>query len=152
MRSASATELASVKPGKAFSLAIHPLTRQTATAEEWVAAAAGNAASTMIPANSHAVHLGMDTRRGNRFVGEFGRVMLTAKHVLPKGKWVHVAGVADPDKNTLSLYVDGRRVAGDVVGRRTSDAELVTQAYALQRWVNACAGRLADVVMDGEER
>jgi len=83
----------------------------------------------------------LDTYPGNslRLITQAGTV--TAKRVLPKGKWVHVAGVADPEEGTLSLYVDGRKVAGGKVGHRESDAERVTQAYALQRWVNACSGR-----------
>lgn len=83
----------------------------------------------------------LDTYPGNslRLITQAGTV--TAKRVLPKGEWVHVAGVADPKAGTLTLYVDGREVAGGKAGLRELDAERVTQAYALQRWVNACSGR-----------
>ncbi|MCD6304198.1 MAG: hypothetical protein J7M21_04470, partial [Planctomycetes bacterium] len=63
---------------------------------------------------------------------------LIAKGCLRRGRWSHVAGVFDSAKG-IRLYVDGRQVAsGRLLG---GSFELVTQTYALQRFINACGGR-----------
>ncbi len=65
---------------------------------------------------------------------------LTARDVLPKDTWVHVAAVADADRGELCLYVDGKRVARESV-ELLDEAYLLSRAYALQRFIDACAGR-----------
>ena len=55
------------------------------------------------------------------------------------GAWQHVAMTYSGTTGALSLYVDGIRVAGD--GPNTGSSSFVTQAYVLQRYVTACAGR-----------
>ena len=59
------------------------------------------------------------------------------KACLEPGRWTHVAGTFDAG-GQVALYLDGKPVASRRVG---GTLELVTQTYALQRFVNACAGR-----------
>jgi hypothetical protein len=73
------------------------------------------------------------------------RTLTTATRVLKPGEWTHVALVADA--GGMRIYHDGAPVArldaslpeGSEDTR--SDAQIVSNAYALQRFVNACAGR-----------
>ncbi len=64
---------------------------------------------------------------------------------LKKGEWSHVAVVVDADE--IVLYHQGKPVARmdatepTGVANHRRDAEIVSSAYALQRFVNACAGR-----------
>lgn len=59
---------------------------------------------------------------------------------LAEGRWVHLAGVLDGEAGLMRLYVDGEPVAEQPVARRGDPAN-VTAGYALQRYMNACAGR-----------
>ncbi|MBS1714254.1 MAG: LamG domain-containing protein [Armatimonadetes bacterium] len=58
---------------------------------------------------------------------------------LKVGTWQHVAMTYSAETGALSLFLDGERVAGD--GPNTGTSSFVTQAYVLQRYVTACAGR-----------
>jgi hypothetical protein len=60
----------------------------------------------------------------------------TAKPILMPGVWQHVAATCSA-QGTLTLYHNGRMVAHRVPRRATP----VSQAYALQRYMNACQGR-----------
>ena len=80
----------------------------------------------------------LDTHPGHslRLIVEGGTLTHDAR--LPVGKWSHVAGTYDAKMGMLRLYVNGKRVASQKVG---SDLAMVSQRYALQRYVSACAGR-----------
>lgn len=93
-----ATTLRSETPSKRFSIAIHILTGQTGTAEEWVKRIEAQAAK----------------------VEAVPRTQARAAHQ----RW------------WLNFW---RRSWIVVTGSR--DAEIVTRGYALQRFINACAGR-----------
>jgi len=70
-----------------------------------------------------------------------GPQVIGVRDVLPRGVWVHVAATVDSASGALALYVDGRTVASSDGSHRLDDAAAVSRAYALQRWINACAGR-----------
>lgn len=70
-------------------------------------------------------------------------VTVTAPAAVPVGDWHHVAAVIDP-AGQITLYCDGKAVAKaeralDLA--ELSDAFVVARAYALQRFLFACAGR-----------
>ncbi len=71
-----------------------------------------------------------------RFIA--GSKILLKKKCLTPGTWHHAAAVADSDKGLLLLYLDGKEAARLEV---PEEAFLVSRAYALQRYVTACAGR-----------
>jgi len=81
-----------------------------------------------------------DTYPGNSLRLIVGRQTLLKEDVLPAGKWIHVAAVVNNEIREIKTYVDGEAVAvaalvpGD-------DALVVSRAYALQRFIDACAGR-----------
>ncbi len=60
---------------------------------------------------------------------------------LPTNRWSHVAGVFDARTGEKKLYLDGRLVASAGAPSPEVVPPLVTQGYALQRFMNACAGR-----------
>ncbi|MFW6161296.1 MAG: LamG domain-containing protein, partial [Planctomycetota bacterium] len=80
----------------------------------------------------------LDTYPGNslRLIVEPGTLVHRAK--LPPGKWSHVAGTYDAETGRQRLFVNGRQVAEQAVG---AEASQVAQGYALQRFIQACAGR-----------
>ena len=69
-----------------------------------------------------------------------GRETLSAKDCLTPGQWRHVAGVVDASSRSLQLWLDGKCVAS-TSGVAGDDATVVTRAYTLQRFIDACAGR-----------
>jgi hypothetical protein len=79
-----------------------------------------------------------DTHPGLSLRWIVDRHTLIAPRCLTPGQWQHVAATADPATGTLRIYLDGKLLKEEVAA---SDAPLVTQAYALQRFINACAGR-----------
>jgi hypothetical protein len=62
---------------------------------------------------------------------------LTHKADLAAGQWTHVAATFDA-AGEQRLYVNGKLVAAQAVGGKAS---VVSQGYALQRFINACGGR-----------
>jgi len=57
---------------------------------------------------------------------------------LPAGEWAHLAAVLGA--GGPALYINGAKAVGPERGGG-SDAEAVSRGYALQRFINACAGR-----------
>jgi len=82
----------------------------------------------------------LDTWPGNSLRFIVGDTVLQKENALPAKKWSHVAAVADPALGRLRLYVDGA-LAAEAEVTSGDDADVVSHAYALQRFVNACAGR-----------
>ncbi len=76
--------------------------------------------------------------RGLRLIA--GPLTLTCADVLPLDQWVHVAGVLDPVGGHAALFLNGELIASTPY-EFLDDAAVVSRAYALQRYVNACAGR-----------
>jgi len=57
------------------------------------------------------------------------------------GEWHHVAAVYDEMNGAMSIWRDGQQVAASAPFADPAPPSRVTQAYLLQRWVSACAGR-----------
>ncbi len=74
--------------------------------------------------------------RSLRFIA--GHRVLLKKKCIEPGKWTHVAAVVDSNKGLLLLYLNGEEAARMEIPDETF---LVSRAYALQRYVTACAGR-----------
>lgn len=105
--------LGSPQPRKKFALAIHALTAQTATAEEWLSQLDRTIATVEAIGveKSRAAHHGWWDAFWNR-------------------SWVRVA---------TARREAGARKSGSV--QATDAAFVVSQGYALQRFINACGGR-----------
>jgi hypothetical protein len=74
-----------------------------------------------------------------------GSGTLNKRDVLADGKWQHVAGTVAPN-GRVRIYLNGKQLAsgsgtGTSVVADGDDAFVVSRAYALQRFVTACAGR-----------
>ncbi len=74
-----------------------------------------------------------------------GKATVSVKNVLAAGEWQHVAMTADADGH-VKIYRNGKPVmpassAATAAMGEGSDAFVVSRGYALQRYVNACAGR-----------
>ncbi len=82
----------------------------------------------------------LDTWPGNSLRLIVGGAALGQRGVLPAGRWSHVAAVVDPSTGRTTLYLNGRPLARQAV-EVGDDATVVSRAYALQRFITACAGR-----------
>ena len=110
------------------------------TIEAWVKPGAPDVAGRIVdkitPGGSDGFLL--DTYPGGRLRLIVGGTVLHAEEALPAGEWTHAAAVLA--EGGIRLYRNGALVAQ--AGYDTdSDAEAVSRGYALQRFVNACAGR-----------
>ena len=79
-----------------------------------------------------------DTHPGLSLRWMVGPHELNVPDILKAGQWQHVAATADPSTGALRIYLDGNLVKEEIL---VSPAKQVTQAYALQRFINAAAGR-----------
>jgi len=82
----------------------------------------------------------LDTSPGNSLRVIVGSATLGKRDVLPVGQWSHVAAVVDPSAGRTTLYLNGAPLARQAV-EAGDDAYVVSRAYALQRFITACAGR-----------
>jgi len=109
------------------------------TFEAWVSlemAKDGRIFDKVVPGNNAGLLL--DTHPGNGLRLILGHRVYSVPDVLKEKKWHHVAVAIDAAAERAELYLDGKRIAGE---SREEDAFLVSRAYALQRYMNACAGR-----------
>jgi hypothetical protein len=81
----------------------------------------------------------LDTHPGNSLRSIVAAGTLIHKADLAPGTWVHVAASCDAETGRRALFINGRRVAA--AGAESTDDRAVARGYALQRWINACAGR-----------
>lgn len=81
-----------------------------------------------------------DTYPGNSLRFIVGNRQLSVPDILPVDTRVHVAAKVDPQNSAMTIWMNGVKVAESDPNQH-SDAFTVAQAYALQRWVDACAGR-----------
>ena len=86
-----------------------------------------------------------DTFPGNSLRLIVGDRQAGAKNVLKAGDWQHVAATVSPS-GELKLFVAGKPAGPDTAPSTAmisdgDDAFVVSRAYALQRFINACAGR-----------
>jgi hypothetical protein len=77
-----------------------------------------------------------DTYHGLRFISAFGTI--ETYQPLPVNEWSTVAATLNED-GTQKLYVNGKVVATQTTA--APSPAVVTQGYALQRFISACAGR-----------
>ena len=82
----------------------------------------------------------LDTYPGNSLRFIVGGEVLHQRDMLEPGTWHHVAATVDQQTGRLTLYHNGDSVAATVL-ETGSDAFAVSRAYALQRFIDACAGR-----------
>lgn len=86
-----------------------------------------------------------DTHPGSSLRLIVGRSSIAKSDVLSAGAWHHVAATVSPT-GRLKLFLDGRGIAATGVTATSvitegDDAFVVSRAYALQRYISACAGR-----------
>jgi hypothetical protein len=71
-----------------------------------------------------------------------GRETMIAPDCLTPSQWQHVAATADPATGTMRIFLDGKLLKEQIKDDADSSEELlVTRAYAMQRFISACAGR-----------
>jgi hypothetical protein len=83
----------------------------------------------------------LDTHPGDSLRVIVGDKSFSVQDCLEAGQWNHVAVAVDSAKGRIELYLNGERIAGEGSEKVESDAMAVSRAYALQRYINACAGR-----------
>ena len=83
----------------------------------------------------------LDTFPGNSLRFICGGLQLEQKAALSAGVWTHVAAVADTAAGGCRLYLNGKLVADNSSPTVADEAAYVSQAYQLQRYITACAGR-----------
>ncbi len=82
----------------------------------------------------------LDTWPGHGLRMIVGNEVLTVKDCLKPGEWQHVAGIVDAQKGSIQMWLDGQLVAETGISGG-NDAAVVSRAYALQRFIDACNGR-----------
>lgn len=85
-----------------------------------------------------------DTHPGDALRLIVGNLTISAPGVLKRNEWQHVAATYDASTGRGVIFLNGKPVAsGGPGGGKWNDAPApsrVTQAYVLQRWVQACGG------------
>lgn len=112
------------------------------TLEAWISvdtAKDGRIFDKVIPGNNAGLLL--DTYPGDGLRLILGRRVYCVPGVLKQKTWHHVAVAIDAASERAELYLDGERIAGESRDAVADDAFLVSRKYALQRYMNACAGR-----------
>lgn len=69
-----------------------------------------------------------------------GRETLSVNDCLQPAQWHHVAAVINGDQRSIQIWLDGQLVAENAAVGGV-DADVVSRAYALQRFIDACNGR-----------
>ena len=82
----------------------------------------------------------LDTHPGNSLRSIAAAGTLIHKADLAPGTWVHVAATCDAKTGQRALFINGKRATAAGAATSTDD-HAVARGYALQRWINACAGR-----------
>jgi len=113
------------------------------TIEAWVrpgtlAPGGGRIADRITPGGSDGWLLDTHPGRSLRFM--VGRAAVGAEAALAPNEWSHVAAVADPASGRIAVYLNGEPLAERKL-EVSDDGLVVSRGYALQRYVNACAGR-----------
>jgi len=110
------------------------------TIEAWIKPGngAGRIVDMITPGGSDGFLLDTHPGKSLRFI--VGEQVISKKDCLKEGEWQHVAAVVDAETSSLRLYLNGEQIAGGDSGDG-DDAALVARSYALQRFIDACAGR-----------
>ena len=84
----------------------------------------------------------LDTYPGNGLRLIAGAHRFDVGDCLKTGEWTHVAVAVDAHQQRMELYLNGQRIAGKKAETTAINGAFeASQAYALQRWVQAGAGR-----------
>lgn len=83
----------------------------------------------------------IDAYPGNSLRLINGSSQYSATGALPAGEWARVVAVADAEKRSWRISVNGKTVIETEPEDVRDDAAYVSQMYALQRYITACAGR-----------
>jgi hypothetical protein len=81
----------------------------------------------------------LDTHPGNCLRLISGATQLNFKNALPAGQWACV--VATADATGWKISINGKQLADSTMPAVADEAAYVSQMYALQRFITACAGR-----------
>ncbi|MCX7010292.1 MAG: DUF5703 domain-containing protein, partial [Kiritimatiellaeota bacterium] len=81
----------------------------------------------------------LDAFPGNSLRLISGNTHLNFKDALPAGQWAHI--VATAEASGWKISINGKLLSDSTTPAVADDAEYVSQMYALQRFINACAGR-----------
>jgi hypothetical protein len=81
----------------------------------------------------------LDAHPGNCLRLISGHTQLAFKDALPAGQWAHI--VATADASGWKISINDRQLADSTTPAVADEAAYVSQMYALQRFVTACAGR-----------
>ena len=142
--------LVTSSPTRNIRLSVHALTAQTETPEDWLAQLNQQRQITeAVPmAEAWQAHLkwwqAFWQRSWIHVTSAEGSAKRTVPSMFPSNTWNHVAVAVDANQQRTELYLNGKRIAGQNSNPITSDlndAFEVSRAYALQHWVQACAGR-----------
>lgn len=110
------------------------------TIEAWIKTTgeAGRILDKITPGDSDGLLL--DTHLGNGLRLIVGEMTIAKANCLTSGQWHHIAATIDDKESTVKLYLDGKIIAAQSK-EQLNDAALVSRSYALQRYIDACAGR-----------
>ena len=110
------------------------------TIEAWIRKPNGGRIVDCLTPGKHDGFL-FDTHPGNSLRLIVGPKTFNEKNALPTEQWVHVAAVVNNRTTAMQMFVNGEVVGGDGVVAEGDDGLVVSRAYALQRFCDACAGR-----------
>ncbi len=83
----------------------------------------------------------LDAHPGNSLRLISGATHQIAADALPAGQWSKIVATADPSAGGWRVSVNDKIVLDTTGASVTDEAAYVSQMYALQRFINACAGR-----------
>ena len=138
LSAAEVARLAGEKPGSATPPADISLANGF-TVAAWIKPAAGEAGRVFdkVTAGGSDGFL-LDTHPGLALRLIVGAETLTQPRCLQAGEWQHIAATVDP-RGTKRIYLNGKLLKQE--GGDDTVPSRATQAYVLQRWITACAGR-----------
>jgi hypothetical protein len=112
------------------------------TVSAWIKAAAGESGRILDKATAgRPGGYTFDTHPGLSLRWIVDRHTMIVPRCLTPGRWYHVAATADPATGLMRVFLDGNLLQEQMAPPATGDPRRVTRAYALQRFINACAGR-----------
>ena len=83
----------------------------------------------------------LDTWPGNSLRLICGDRIIHQKECLPADQWSHVAVVLSGGQQRMALYLNGKLLEEQRMPALLEEGFVVTRAYALQRFINACGAR-----------
>jgi hypothetical protein len=138
LSAAEIAKLAEERPSVESALVVEPLT-SGCTVSAWIKPAPGETGRILDKCTAGKPDgFTFDTYPGLSLRWIVGKHTMIQPNCLKPGAWQHVAATVDAGLGVRRIYVDGKLAKEE---RGDSSAEALTRGYALQRWMNACAGR-----------